>query len=139
MGTSSSRCSKDAQAEDAQEPGALNDYAFALGALAHDAADNLGHPVAVNRTVPMVYPKLRARFGPEVTYEDDPAAHLKTEFGFDVIEVARGQYANEAYHDFIGFQVAKPLLEGAFEEPTVSGSKTCSRISTSHWEPIDSR
>jgi hypothetical protein len=102
--------------KDAQESGDLNDYAFALGALAHYAADNQGHPVAVNRTVPMVYPKLRAKFGPEVTYEDNPAAHLKTEFGFDVIEVARGQYANEAYHDFIGFKVSKPLLERAFEE-----------------------
>lgn len=102
--------------KDAQESGDLNDYAFALGALAHYAADNLGHPIAVNRTVPLVYPKLRTKFGPEVTYEDDPGAHLKTEFGFDVIEVARGQYANEAYHDFIGFKVAKPLLERAFEE-----------------------
>jgi hypothetical protein len=102
--------------DDAQQSQDLNDYAFALGALAHYAADNLGHPVAVNRTVPLVYPKLRAKYGPEVTYEDNPAAHLKTEFGFDVIEVARGQYANEAYHDFIGFQVAKPLLERAFEE-----------------------
>ena len=102
--------------KDAQASGDINDYAFALGSLAHYAADNLGHPVAVNRTVPLVYPKLRAKFGPEVTYEDDPGAHLKTEFGFDVIEVARGQYANEAYHDFIGFKVAKPLLEQAFEE-----------------------
>ena len=95
--------------KDARESQDLNDYAFALGALAHYAADNLGHPVAVNRTVPLVYPKLRAKFGPEITYEDNPAAHLKTEFGFDVVEVARGQYASEAYHDFIGFQVAKPL------------------------------
>ena len=102
--------------QDAQESQDLNDYAFALGALAHYAADNLGHPVAVNRTVPMVYPKLRAKFGPEITYEDNPAAHLKTEFGFDVIEVARGKYANDAYHDFIGFKVAKPLLERAFEQ-----------------------
>ncbi|MBV8828189.1 MAG: zinc dependent phospholipase C family protein [Acidobacteriaceae bacterium] len=102
--------------KDAQTSGDLNDYAFALGALAHYAADNHGHPIAVNRTVPMVYPKLRAKFGPEVTYEDNPAAHLKTEFGFDVIEVARGQFADEAYHDFIGFKVAKPLLERAFEE-----------------------
>jgi len=100
----------------AQQSQDLTDYAFALGALAHYAADNLGHPIAINRTVPMVYPKLRAQFGPEVTYEDDPAAHLKTEFGFDVIEVARGQYANEAYHDFIGFKVSKPLLERAFEQ-----------------------
>ncbi|MGB6944907.1 MAG: zinc dependent phospholipase C family protein [Bryobacteraceae bacterium] len=102
--------------KDAQESQNLDDYAFALGALAHYAADNLGHPIAVNRTVPLVYPKLRAKFGPSITYEDNPAAHLKTEFGFDVIEVARGQYANEAYHDFIGFQVDKPLLERAFEE-----------------------
>src|ERR1700694_3214374 len=85
----------------------LNEYAFALGALAHYAADNLGHPIAINRTVPMVYPKLQKKYGPVVTYEDDPNAHLKTEFGFDVIEVARGQYASEAYHDFIGFNVAK--------------------------------
>jgi hypothetical protein len=102
--------------KDAQDSGDLNDYAFALGALAHYAADNVGHPLAVNRTVPLVYPKLRAKFGPEVTYEDDPVDHLKTEFGFDVIEVARGQYANEAYHDFIGFKVAKPLLERAFQD-----------------------
>ena len=93
-----------------------NEYAFALGSLAHYAADNLGHPIAVNRTVPMVYPKLRLKFGPEVTYEDDPGAHLKTEFGFDVIQVARGLYASEAYHDFIGFKVAKPLLQRAFED-----------------------
>jgi hypothetical protein len=100
----------------ARESQDINDYAFALGALAHYAADNLGHPVAVNRTVPLVYPKLRAKFGPDITYEDNPAAHLKTEFGFDVVEIARGQYASEAYHDFIGFQVAKPLLERAFED-----------------------
>jgi hypothetical protein len=102
--------------KDARESQDINDYAFALGALAHYAADNLGHPVAVNRTVPLVYPKLRAKFGPQITYEDNPSAHLKTEFGFDVVEIARGQYASEAYHDFIGFQVAKPLLERAFQE-----------------------
>jgi hypothetical protein len=102
--------------QDALESQDIDQYAFALGALSHYAADNLGHPLAVNRTVPLVYPKLREKFGPEVTYEDNPADHLKTEFGFDVIEVARGQYADEAYHDFIGFEVAKPLLERAFQE-----------------------
>jgi len=39
---------------------------------------------------------------------------LKVEFSFDVEEVAEGHYAPEAYHDFIGFEVAKPLLERAF-------------------------
>ncbi|HYL38314.1 MAG TPA: zinc dependent phospholipase C family protein [Bryobacteraceae bacterium] len=94
----------------------INEYAFALGALAHYASDNEGHPIAVNRVVPMLYPKLRAKYGPEVTYEDDPAAHLKTEFAFDVVEVAGGKYASEAYHDFIGFQVSKALLERAFKD-----------------------
>jgi hypothetical protein len=64
----------------------------------------------------MLFPKLRRKFGNEVTYEDNPGAHLKTEFGFDVVEIAQGNYAPQAYHDFIGFQVAKPLLESAFQD-----------------------
>ena len=93
----------------------LNGDAFALGSLAHYAADNTGHPLAVNPSVALAYPKLRARYGPLVTYEENPAAHLKVEFGFDVVEVASGNYAPEAYHDFIGFQVSKRLLESAFK------------------------
>ncbi len=96
---------------DAQD---LNEYAFALGTLAHYAADNEGHPVAVNKAVPLLYPNLKNKFGANVTYEDNPAAHLKTEFSFDIVEVARGKYASESYHDFIGFRVSKPLLERAF-------------------------
>lgn len=92
----------------------LNEYAFALGSLAHFAADNRGHPEAINRAVPMMYGKLKSKFGPTITYADDPASHLKVEFAFDVIEVAQGNYAPEAYHDFIGFEVAKPVLERAF-------------------------
>jgi hypothetical protein len=94
----------------------LNEYAFALGALAHYAADNEGHSIGVNPGVPVIYPKVRAKFGNRVTYAQDPAAHLKTEFGFDVLQVARGRYAPEAYHDFIGFEVSKPVLERAFKQ-----------------------
>src|SRR5215510_2584952 len=36
----------------------LNEYAFAIGALAHYAADNNGHSIGVNRAVPLEYPKL---------------------------------------------------------------------------------
>lgn len=93
----------------------LNEYAFALGSLAHYAADNLGHSIAVNRAVPILYPKLRARHGNKVTYVEDPAAHLKTEFGFDVLQLASGRYAPESYRDFIGFKVSKPVLERAFK------------------------
>jgi hypothetical protein len=94
----------------------LDDYAFALGALAHYVADNDGHRLAVNRAVPMLYPKLKARYGDVVTYDENPAAHLKTEFGFDVLQVARGHYAPDDYRDHVGFEVAQPLLEKAFED-----------------------
>jgi hypothetical protein len=94
----------------------LNGYAFALGALAHYAADNDGHPIGTNRAVPLLYPKLKKKYGDSVTYEQDRLAHVKTEFGFDVLEVAHGRYAPDSYHDFIGFGVSAPLLEQAFQE-----------------------
>ena len=93
----------------------LNEYAFALGALAHYSADNLGHP-AVNEAVAMEFPKLRKKFGNEVTYADNPKAHIRTEFGFDVSQVARNRYTSDRYHDFIGFEISKPVLERAFVE-----------------------
>src|SRR5258708_6258814 len=92
-----------------------NEYAFALGALAHYASDIAGHPY-VNQAVAMDYPKLRAKFGDRVTYEENPTAHIRTEFGFDVAQVAKGRYAPQSYHDFIGFKVSKPALERAFLE-----------------------
>jgi hypothetical protein len=97
-----------------RESRSLDDYAFALGSLAHYAGDDEGHTIAVNVVEPMLYPKVRRKFGPVVTYEDDPADHLKTEFSFDVLQVARGYYAPQAYHDFIGFGVAPDLLDRAF-------------------------
>ncbi len=98
------------------ESGNLQEYAFALGAVAHYGADVAGHAIAVNPSVALLYPDLRKKFGNEVTYADSPPAHLKTEFGFDVLQVARGHYAPEAYHDFIGFKVSKELLDRAFQE-----------------------
>jgi hypothetical protein len=92
----------------------LNQYAFALGALSHYAADNDGHPLATNLSVPQLYPELRKKYGTVVTYEDNPLAHIKTEFGFDVLQVAKGRYAPDGYRDFIGFQVDLPLLNKAF-------------------------
>lgn len=94
----------------------LNEYAFALGALAHYATDTEGHKLAVNLSVPIEYPKLRRKYGPVVTYEDNRRAHMSVEFGFDVLQVARGSYAPPHYHEFIGFKVAKPPLERAFHD-----------------------
>jgi Zinc dependent phospholipase C len=94
----------------------LDGYAFALGALSHYAADNEGHRIGVNRSVPLLYPRTEKKYGGVVTYEENPLDHVKTEFGFDVLEVAQGRYASTAYHDFIGFGVALPLLEQAFQQ-----------------------
>ena len=96
----------------------FDEYAFALGALSHYASDIAGHP-AVNQSVAIEFPKLRAKFGKSVRYAQDKTAHLKTEFGFDTVQVAKNRYASQQYHDFIGFQVSKPLLERVF--PVVYG------------------
>jgi len=95
-----------------------NEYAFALGALSHYAADVSGHP-AVNQAVAIAYPKLRAKYGRSVRYAQDKTAHLKTEFGFDTYQVSKNRYGSEQYHDFIGFKVSAPLIERTF--PLVYG------------------
>jgi Zinc dependent phospholipase C len=99
--------------ENAQD---VDEYAFALGALAHYVSDNDGHPMATNRAVPMLYPALRKKYGDTITYEDDRLAHVKTEFGFDVLQVAQRRYAPEEFHDFIGFEVSPELLERSFQQ-----------------------
>ena len=92
----------------------LNEYAFALGALSHYAADTSGHQLATNRAVAIMYPSLAKKYGSVVTYQEKPSAHMKVEYGFDVDQVAEGNYAPKAYHDFVGFEVSKPVLERAF-------------------------
>lgn len=92
----------------------INEYAFALGAISHYLTDKYGHSLATNVAEPIVYPKVGQQFGRVVTYEEDPIFHSRMEFAFDVLQMARGNYASQGYHDLIGFNVAKPLLERAF-------------------------
>jgi hypothetical protein len=96
---------------EAQSP---EELAFALGGLAHYACDNFGHPLATNRVVPMMYPKVRQKVGERALYADSPARHVMVEFAFDVLHVAGSAYDTEAYRKRIGFEVSKPLLERAF-------------------------
>jgi len=98
-----------------QDSSDLNEYAFALGALSHYSSDNSGHPT-INRVVALEFPKLKKKYGDNVTYADDPKAHIRTEFGFDMVQVAKNRYTSDRYHDMIGFEVSKPLLERAFVE-----------------------
>src|SRR6202035_5643497 len=101
----------------------LDEYAFALGALAHYAADINGHRLGTNVAVPVLYPELRSKFGKTVTYWDNPLLHIRTEFGFDVLQVAQGRYATDQYRKFIGFKVSKPLLERAFQDTFIIETK----------------
>lgn len=94
----------------------VNEYAFALGFLCHYMSDKYGHFLGTNRCVPIVYPKMMKKFGNQVTYEEDNISHKRMEFAFDVLQTAKGNYATQAYHDFIGFNVSKPLLERAFSK-----------------------
>ncbi len=96
-----------------QESSDLNEFAFALGALSHYSADNIGHPT-INRVVTIEFPKLKKKYGERATYADNPKAHIRTEFGFDMVQVAKNRYTSDRYHDFIGFEVSEDLLNRAF-------------------------
>jgi hypothetical protein len=92
----------------------VREYAFALGALAHYTADRYGHPLGVNPSVSLLFPDLRARYGNSVSYVEDPKAHARTEFGFDVLQTARGNYDVNAYRQFVDFRIAHSLLTRVF-------------------------
>jgi hypothetical protein len=92
----------------------MNEYAFALGCLAHYNADNFGHPIGINRSVPVIFPKLKRRYGDTVTYSQDHISHVRTELSFDVMQTVRSNYNIQAYHDYIGFKVSEPVLRRAF-------------------------
>ncbi len=96
-----------ASARDADE------YAFALGALAHYVGDTTGHPEATNRVVPALYPELREEFGDEVTYAEDQGSHLQTEFRFDVFQMARTKGGRDLFHHSLQFEVATRALDEA--------------------------
>ena len=94
----------------------VNELAFAIGALSHYVGDSIGHSQAVNPSTALTFPSLEKKYGPIVTYEDDPTAHVRTEFGFDVAQIALWRYAPHPYRDYIGFRVSRPVLERAFYE-----------------------
>ncbi|TGE16608.1 zinc dependent phospholipase C family protein [Hymenobacter elongatus] len=93
-----------------------NEYAFALGALAHYAADLSGHPAGTNKAMPLVYPELGKQFGKTITYVEAPKQHTQLEFAFDVVQVAAGRYRTSDYQRAVGFQVSKRVLETAFKK-----------------------
>ena len=94
----------------------INEFAFAAGVLCHYYADIYGHKLGINVSVPFMYPRMKKKYGDTVTFAENHISHVRTEFSFDVLQTARGNYASAAYHDFIGFQIAQSLLQRAFME-----------------------
>jgi hypothetical protein len=93
----------------------IDELAFAIGALSHYLGDTIGHSEAVNPATAIEFPKLRRKFGPSVTYDESPHGHIRTEFAFDVDEMADAAFAPPAYLKFIGLEVPRQFLERAFE------------------------
>lgn len=92
----------------------LNEYAFAIGALSHYLGDSVGHSQAINPATAIVFPKLESKYGPSVTYGESPHCHIRTEFAFDVQEMANLEFAPPAYLRAVGFRVPRKFLERAF-------------------------
>ena len=93
-----------------------NELAFAIGALSHYIGDTVGHAEATNLAVPVEFPKLGAIYGPVVTYGQDEHAHVRTEFAFDINEIAHHRLAPLSYLRRIGLRVPDAQLAVAFSD-----------------------
>ena len=92
----------------------LDEYAFAIGALSHYLGDSIGHSEAVNLATALEFPKLKDKYGESVTYGESPHSHIRTEFAFDVQELANRSFAPAAYQEYIGFRVPRKFLRDVF-------------------------
>jgi Zinc dependent phospholipase C len=109
-----------------------DELAFAIGSLSHYIGDTVGHSVAVNLSVPVEFPKLEKKYGPNVNYAEDPHAHVQTEFAFDINQLSKRRFAPTAYLKYVGLEVPRDLLRKAFFEtyglnlPDIIGTKETS-------------
>ena len=91
-----------------------DELAFAIGALSHYVGDSLGHPLATNVSVPVEFPELRAKYGSDVNYAEGKHQHVRTEFAFDISEIAHHHMAPVHYLRHIGLKVPVKQLALAF-------------------------
>lgn len=94
----------------------VDEYAFALGALAHAVGDDNGHRFATNISTPLEFPKLEKKYGPRVTYDQAPYAHIRTEFAFDVEQARLDRMAPRGYIEHVHLYVPQRLLKQAFAQ-----------------------
>lgn len=93
-----------------------NELAFAVGALSHYIGDSVGHSEATNIAVPVEFPKLRARYGPSVSYAEGEHQHVQTEFAFDIDQIALHRIAPLSFQRKVGLKVPVHQLALAFYE-----------------------
>jgi hypothetical protein len=94
----------------------VDEFAFGIGALSHFVGDSFGHSLGVNPATGIMFSNLARKYGPIVTYEEEPTAHVRTEFGFDDAQIALRRYAPHEYRRHIGFHVSRVLMDRAFYE-----------------------
>lgn len=97
-----------------RDAGNADELAFAVGALSHYIGDTYGHAEATNLAVPVEFPKLRHRYGSQVTYAEGEHQHVQTEFAFDINEIAHHRLAPVHYLRHVGLQVPTKQLALAF-------------------------
>jgi Zinc dependent phospholipase C len=109
-----------------------DELAFAIGSLSHYIGDVIGHSTAVNFSVPIEFPKLEKKYGPNVNYAENPHAHVQTEFAFDINQLSKRRFAPSAYLKYVGLEIPRPLLRKAFFQtyginlPDIIGTKETS-------------
>ncbi len=94
--------------------GNADELAFAVGALSHYIGDTVGHAQATNLAVPIEFPKLGAKYGRVVNYAEGERQHVRTEFAFDINEIAHHRMAPAHYLSHIGLEVPTRQLALAF-------------------------
>jgi hypothetical protein len=91
-----------------------DELAFAVGALSHYVGDSIGHSEATNLSVPVEFPRLRAKYGGVVSYAEGEHQHVQTEFAFDIDEIAHHRMAPVRFLRHIGLKVPVKQLALAY-------------------------
>ena len=91
-----------------------DELAFAVGALSHYVGDSIGHSEATNLSVPVEFPKLRTKYGSEVSYAEGEHQHVQTEFAFDIDQIAHHRMAPVRFLRHVGLRVPVNQLALAY-------------------------
>lgn len=91
-----------------------NELAFAVGALSHYIGDSIGHSEATNLAVPVEFPALARKYGSTVSYAEGRHQHVRTEFAFDIDQVAHHRFAPLHYLRHVGLGVPVRQLALAY-------------------------